>query len=290
MAVAVPPAPCPPRRRRCSIKPGKSTQRMGPAKNTLRIEACVADTTVRRELVVTSLYYAANAAPTPMGKECRAAFSQACYHYRSAIRVNPQWATLTCPPEAAVTSDRRSLSATRTWSSQHRGSGWVGPPQKGECERDEFPPAYLLGRADPAYIFSGQDDRGQLIRWVPSGDNNGGGRMWKGTCFAPPLAALFDVDFQDRVDRAQGRNRRVTVSVRTTTTLAAITVNQRPEFTVTAWPQQPPNDGLYDNPCWPKDKAAQDPGFALLTYDPWYGGRQPPYDYTKPYRKGSNGS
>ena len=41
----------------------------------------------------------------------------------------------------------------------------------------------------------------------------------------------------------------------------------------------PVSDGLRENPCWPKKLAPDDPGFALMTWDPFYKGNPPPYDY-----------
>ena len=40
-----------------------------------------------------------------------------------------------------------------------------------------------------------------------------------------------------------------------------------------------PDWGITENPCWPKDLVPDDPGYAVLTWDPYYGGGLPPYDY-----------
>ena len=72
--------------------------------NTLRRQSCVADKTQKGELVITSVIYAPGAVKTQVTKHCDQAWSQACFHYSSVISVRPQWATLTCLPEAANTN------------------------------------------------------------------------------------------------------------------------------------------------------------------------------------------
>lgn len=282
-------------KKKCYIAPAQKTIRLGGAKNTLRKQSCVADKTVKEEMIITSLVYAANAVATQVQTHCDKAWSQACFHYSSAIRVNPQWATLTCPPSAATTAHRQNGRATASWSNQHRGAGWLDSQnrQRQDCERDEYPPAYLLDASDPAIVFGGQSPSGQLVRYLPAAENGKAGQMWKGACFQPPLADLSDKDFENAVNRASKGNKQIIQKVGLAQTLAAIPVTLRPEFVISSWGQTgnaPVDDGLPDNPCWPKAIAAQDPAFVLLNFDPRYGGRPPPYDDTKPYKKGSNGS
>ncbi|KAK4072464.1 CAZyme family GH18 and CBM24 [Trichoderma harzianum] len=284
-----------PAKKQCKVPPSKQTQRLGQGKNTLRIQSCVGDKTKTTEIVVTSLDYAANAKPTQVAKACDAAWSQACYHYSSAIRVNPQWATLTCPQEAAATKHRLDARATSVWSSQHAGEGWQDRNAPGRtwqnCDRDEYPPAYLLGETDPAYINSGSNSKGQLVRYVPNTQNQKAGQMWKGTCFGTPVKALSDKVLMDSVAKAPQSKKQNIQKVNFEQTMAEIGVDVRPEFTISSWgPPSSSDAGLSANPCWPKGIAAADPGFALLTYDPYYGGRAPAYDYKAKYVKGSNGS
>lgn len=51
--------------------------------------------------------------------------------------------------------------------------------------------------------------------------------------------------------------------------------------------------GMWDNTCWPKQKASKDPGFPLWPWDEWYNTHPlpnpRPYDYKKEYKQGSNG-
>ncbi|KAK1486753.1 hypothetical protein CCUS01_15083 [Colletotrichum cuscutae] len=167
--------------RKCRVPPAKSTMRLGAAKNTLRIQSCVNDATRKNNLVVTSVVYAPNAKPTVVERECSQKWSQACFHYSSAIKVNPQWATLTCPPEAAATAWRLDAEAVPAFQKQHKGNRWLDEvksnPNKVDCDKDEYPPAYLLGLQDPARLNSSKNAQGQLIRLIPGGINRGAGHM-----------------------------------------------------------------------------------------------------------------
>ncbi len=51
-------------------------------------------TTKKDEMVITSLAFGPK--PTVVEKTCSAVWSQACYHYSSAIAANLQWDTLKC--------------------------------------------------------------------------------------------------------------------------------------------------------------------------------------------------
>ncbi|KAL7936765.1 hypothetical protein V8C35DRAFT_296407 [Trichoderma chlorosporum] len=285
----------PPAQKKCKIPASKETQRIGSAKNTLRIQSCVKDKTTTTEYIITSLSYAANAKPTQVAKHCDAAWAQACYHYSSAAQVNRQWETLTCPQEAASTSHRQTASATLIWSAQHSGAGWkdANAPGRtwGKCDRDEYPPAYFLSDTDPAFLNAGRNSKGQLVRYLPDQQNQRAGQMWKGACFGTAVRAMSDRDVMDSVAKAPASKKSYVKNGDLEQTMAAVAVDVRPEFTISSWGQPAsPDAGLSANPCWPKGIAAADPGFALLTFDPYYGGRPPPYDYQLPYAKGSNGS
>lgn len=278
-------------KKKCRVPPSKSTKRMGAARNTIRMQSCVGDKTMMNEMIITSLAFDNNAEALQVKKKCAKEHSQACFHYSSAIRVNPQWATLTCDAEAATTKHRENAKATKVWSDQHSGKGWYDPAHRvsKQCDRDEYPPAYLLHKNHPAFINSGKNTKGQLIRVVPHNDNRKAGQMWKGTCFGPPVADLSDANFKAKVNAAA--NKQYVRKQGLEQTLVAVTVTKRPEFTISEWGHSgspPQNDGLNDNPCWPSGIAAADPGFVLLTYDDYYGGKAPPYDYAKPYVQGSN--
>ncbi|KAF2972656.1 hypothetical protein GQX73_g874 [Xylaria multiplex] len=258
------------KKKRCRIPAGQSTTRLGRFKNTLRKQDCVSSTTRKVDLVITSLEYAASATPMAVVKTCSQAFSQACFHYSSAIRVNPSWATLTCDEEAATTAHRLNGAATAGWSLQHNGAGWLDAANRREprCQRDEYPPAYLLYRRHPAFVNSGRDRTGQLVRWLPASENGRAGQMWKGACFAPPLMDMSDSNFEKAHRKGSKIQSKVDKGV--TAFMVRATVDARPEFSWGSWghANNPPRDyGLWDNTCLPA-KAANDPGFVLLTYDP----------------------
>jgi hypothetical protein len=238
---------------------------------------------------------------------CPASAGQACYHYQSVIKANPKFATLTCPPEAASTAWRYDGRATVSWSEQRKGDGWlrngyyVGLQNQGDgCDRDEYPPAYLMNAQDPAILNGGNNINGQMVRYLPSKMNAAGGRLWKGVCFQPLLKGLQMADLRSIVDKDKNKKTVVVQSKGKTVTQthATFTATERPEFQITAFPPIPAppvnhptwSDGVADNPCWDQAQQAQDPGFAIFTWDAWYNNNPRPYDYQKPYKKGSNGS
>lgn len=160
---------------------------------------------------------------------------------------------------------------------------------------DEYPPAYLLDPNGEAFLLGGKSPRGQLMRYLPAEDNRGAGSMWRGACFKGPVAELSDDEFLRRFELdlkyQSWKKDRFTTRVE-----AGITVDQRPEFTIASWEHTSikpfhhyqEDDGLRMNPCWDQDKARLDPGYALLSVDPWYDDKPHPYDYKKKYRPADN--
>jgi hypothetical protein len=272
----------PPRnRKKCNFQ-GTQTMRLGPAKNTLRKQSCVNQSTKKVDWVVTSLQYAPNPTRLPIVEHCDAAHGQACYHYSSVIRNNRAWQTLTCPPEAAATSWEMPRRAPRLWTDQHDGDGWQDEQYRQEefCDRDEYPPLYLLGPNDPAYVNSGRDTSGQMIRFVPWKQNQDAGKIWKSVCFNPIFKdKLSDTQFENRFRNANMVGPRQKNG--NTQYYAQIQADHRPEFSFGTWGHDASgrDDGLWENPCWPNMLAPEDPGYAIFTFDQWYGGRAPPYNY-----------
>ena len=83
--------------------------------------------------------------------------------------------------------------AVRAWSVQHNGPGWQKyirvNQEAAKCQRDEYPPVYLLEETDTAYANGGKDNAGgQAIRWIPSFDNGRAGDEFAHVCFNPPPA------------------------------------------------------------------------------------------------------
>lgn len=293
-----PPAGSGRRRRRCSIPPHKATQRKGPARNTLRLLSCDRASQTRTEdLIVTSVVYAHNADPTTVSKTCSKQWSQACMHYSSAIRNNGQWATMTCPQEAATLGRRHDAMATAAWQSEHHES-WRNEAHRAckTCDMDEWPPAYLLGPNHPARTHAGQK-LGQRVRFLQRGENRGAAEMWKSVCVSHALDNLTDAEFRRLVERDRRRSSRANARG-DKQVYATGTVPVRPVFTIAHWEHlatPATDDGLWDNPCWPSSIAVNDPGFALLSLDEWYDknprapGRRTKWDYDRDYKKGQNG-
>ncbi|KAF4508203.1 hypothetical protein G6O67_004613 [Ophiocordyceps sinensis] len=286
--------------RRCHVPAHRSTKRMGVARNTLRLLSCDRQSRTRTvEMVITSLVYAPNAKPTLVTKTCSKRWSQACYHYSSAIRENKQWSTLTCPQEAATIDHRRKAQATVVWEREHMGQGWRNAAHRAQsmCHMDEWPPVYLLGDHDPARINAGQNQLGQRVRFLPASDNTGAAHMWKSVCFSPALDGLSNTEIKRQVERAR-KPFKTSNKKGDQQTHAMATVTSRPQFAVGSWGHSSSparDDGLRDNSCWPSGIAANDPGFALLSLDEWYDknprapGQRTKWDYSSDYKKGQNG-
>ena len=98
---------------KCNVPLAKKTQRMGGGKNTVRLMDCVRDVTKTTEMVITSIIYAPNAQATQIGKPCSKQWSQACYHYSSAISAS------SCLGDA----DMRSRSGHNLQGARKSGSG-----------------------------------------------------------------------------------------------------------------------------------------------------------------------
>ncbi|KAF5542204.1 glycoside hydrolase family 18 [Fusarium phyllophilum] len=193
----------------------------------------------------------------------------------------------------------RRCQATATRRSEHDKT-WTqntDRKHKDQCDMDEYPPAYLLTKADPAWQFSGKDKRGQRLRFIPRGENAGAAAMWKSICLKEPLKKLTDAELWTRIKRGTNKQSTHPTSQKEVMMLD-ITIGERPEFSMTYDHEKnpKPDSGLASNPCLPAKLAVNDPGFALLSLDEWYdknpqganGGRTK-WNYAKPYKKGSNG-
>jgi hypothetical protein len=272
----------PPKKKPCSIPKRSSTKRI--RGNTLQRMSCSNDETHKDQTIVTSLKYAANAKAIGVKKECKKQHSQACFFYSAAIREKPVWATMTCHEAAATVGERFNGKATNSWSDQHNGDKWLDQIYRAHpnvCDRDEYPPAYFLHDNHEAHIWGGIDTRGQAVRYIPDADNRGAGQYWRGACLVPPIAALSLTDLIDKMDKAP--NKQTISNPNIEITQVMITVETIPEFSFSKWghaANPPKNNGLEENTCWPSGIARRDPGFQLLSFDPWYNNKPRPYDYT----------
>ena len=200
-------------------------------------------------------------------------YPQPCHHYSSVAQFST-YQKPTCAAVGAPGTPARPL--VTSWDNQHNkawSQTWItktyinpnGKRAKPNCQRDEWPPAHFQqGRPDG------------YIRLLPGSQNSGvansGDGGWKGFCKYPP----------DKQVKVEGGPIRFDGNIVYTTiyTSTIITLNVMDyQFTRMV---QPANDRwlLTTNPCYPST-LTQDPGFALLTYDPYYGGVPTQLPYTK---------
>ncbi|CAN9326084.1 unnamed protein product [Alternaria alternata] len=142
----------------------------------------------------------------------------------------------------------------------------------GDCERDEWPPRYFWGQNSQ----SPRKKAGQFIRLIPQPDNGGAGGIW--SAFCPSHDAWKDAAKRTMRNGA-ATTTSSTVSQRvgggTTTYITSVGVEvPNAVFEIRHWEHtrltSHADDGLSVNRCWPSTLVPNDPGFALLTDDPWY--------------------
>ncbi|KAF5502647.1 Chitotriosidase-1 [Colletotrichum aenigma] len=187
-------------------------------------------------------------------------YTQACYHYSSVLRYNPALKQIPCVSKKNYDSNGKSIKnkeaprpLVRSYNNQHHtswSSGWMQEFDL-QCQRDEYP---------PADIWQARDSR-TWIRLIRNTENGGAGQIWKGVC--PP----------DMVKKEHGaRSISEEVIGCRTTTVYEVTADATQtvfEMDFTNMGGMPGDYGVTENPCWPKT-LVNDPGFALLTDDPWY--------------------
>ncbi|KAH8178372.1 killer toxin alpha/beta [Sarocladium implicatum] len=217
---------------------------------------------------------------------CSAKHKHACWHYSSVMRVHantPDMVRWTCN---ATPGSSTHGKATDDWgffgirednppaTAQHHGEWAAEWTEKKLCERDEWPP-----RAFWTQNKVGGKKAGQVIRLLPKEDNRGGGQIWNRFCkkhdgykkFAPngdpELQSV--TTFDEKINKI--------INGQTTTYITSYGIRiPRAVFEIKHW-EQPvvPDDGLEINPCWPSVLVPNDPGFVLLTDDPWYRNNKP---------------
>lgn len=171
-----------------------------------------------------------------------------------------------------------------------------------DCERDEFPPRYFWPEQKkvPKHMR-------QLVRFLPGDQNGGAGGLWAGFCnennaastkqakgktyhtyvvsknlkskqkAAPITEALAGKDKSKSRPESLGDGSplgelTLTLGVFFVAIHSSVEVETlRAIFSIAGFEglQPLPEDGLRDNPCYPSD-LVDDPGWALLTDDPWY--------------------
>lgn len=181
-----------------------------------------------------------------------AEFPQACAHYSSVISRNDGSIgpidTLFCP---ISTMANRKLP--KRWDDQHDKNwrSWISSLPKAwgsnTCQRDEYPPMRFMAK-DQAQQYT------QWMRFNPFRDNNGAGKLWLGKC--------GKAKSQTKTEGGPINNK-------------VCTEYKSHLYTITGFSLQFDNTAeasasLASNPCFPS-MVSDDPGFALMTEDKWYG-------------------
>ncbi|KAK4233824.1 hypothetical protein C8A03DRAFT_47714 [Achaetomium macrosporum] len=274
---------------KCRVPPKQSTIILGEAKNTLRLQSCVTDSngdasTTKDDHIVTSLTFGPT--PTTVEKVCSKAWTQAFYHYSSAIAQNSAWDTLKCVHGSVVAPEATYRPGPAKWYRQHdetwrNGLAAVALRDHDSCQVDEWPPRYFLQKGV----------RGQLMRYLPAKENGLAGQTFKSVCFKPHIESRTPAEFKKKWD-AVPLVKKVPVDDKKVNSLAtSLEVDLTPSFRFSKFEHaaNPLRDaGMWDNPCWPKRGASKDPGFTLWHWDEWYKTHtpNPRYDFSKPYQKG----
>ncbi|KAH8650613.1 hypothetical protein BGZ60DRAFT_421433 [Tricladium varicosporioides] len=192
---------------------------------------------------------------------------------------NPDMVRFTC----GATSSSAPGKATKVWSTtvsrnnivttpkgnQHHWQwieGWVSAG-KDVCQRDEWPPRSF-------WPTKKRNQLGQLVRFLPGPENGGAGSMFNSFCERNGERAA-DGKKNAKLHTTVSSLERVAVTSGVTTTITSVQVQvPQPVFEITDWDGLPRDagdpDGLKKNPCWPSMIVPDDPGFALLTDDPYY--------------------
>ncbi|KAL8826184.1 MAG: hypothetical protein Q9191_003962 [Dirinaria sp. TL-2023a] len=198
-----------------------------------------------------------------------ARWPQACQHYSSVIHTEqplvdphePGFNPLTCPTRSRnnYRGGGRGEQITVDWTDQHADSWWHGYMQQlnVDCQRDEYPP---IG------FWQNLDIHEQRIRMNPQNQNGPAGAALFGLGFCrfdgqgnPPVSTRNPVF--DHMIHGPDRDTSVFLAD-VTTTLSTVSIR------FDRFPNDP-DWGITANPCWPST-LIDDPGFALLTSDPWY--------------------
>ncbi|KAK4119786.1 glycoside hydrolase family 18 protein [Parathielavia appendiculata] len=167
--------------------------------------------------------------------------------------------------------------------------------EQGQCDVDEYPPRYFLRDTDPEMQDAGKEG-GQLMRYVPWRENQATGRHWLGVCFRPHIAGWTIAEFERRFAPVPAHLRDVreekTHTSKITIQQAKVPVDVKPYWTFSRFEHDtnPPVDaGMWENGCWPKKIAPDEPGFTIWGWDKWYDDKTPGhkriYEFDKPYKK-----
>jgi chitinase len=196
-------------------------------------------------------------------RNCNAAkAAQACYNYSSVINRVPALKSLTCPSYRGNKDPRPRVDL---YNDQHHtdwSSGWLRESDL-QCQRDEYP---------GAAIWQARDDN-VWIRLIPKKENAAAGKLFVG-CPQQEKEELIGERFiseEVRGCRTYDIWQRTVRKMETVIDVGFVNMGNMPA-----------DFGIFDNPCWP-ETLVNDPGFALLTDDPWYRGGNNRGQFTQYY-------
>ncbi|KAG8528378.1 uncharacterized protein KY384_007296 [Bacidia gigantensis] len=198
-------------------------------------------------------------------------YPQACAHYLSAVEVHKAATRFTC----SDSNSRTDAKATSTWTSQHTNKKWQEYTTIDglKCDADEWPPGYFWDQGKTL---------GQIVRWIPDGDNRGvAASNWGGFCGKNDGGegngqydkdGLVNKDLvnlgKSKVDKKNGK----TEVIQETTSYEAKFTRAVFEFDFDKDVAGKDKDyAISDNDCWPRWILPNDPGYCLLKDDDWYG-------------------
>ncbi|KAK7921517.1 hypothetical protein PG985_009539 [Apiospora marii] len=161
--------------------------------------------------------------------------------------------------------------------------GWIPrkdeEEQSGQCERDEWPPAYFW----PGDVYAKKNNMVQRVRMNHEKHNGGAGQMFSGFC--DKHDAMWTEGPKNNKKTYENRENVKTVGKpdvkaarkggdgRMTITSVVSVNTHHGVFKIEDWDGLPVDNvwyGMRDNECWPSDLAPEDPGWALLTNDEFY--------------------
>ncbi|KAK1655797.1 hypothetical protein BDP81DRAFT_388694 [Colletotrichum phormii] len=187
--------------------------------------------------------------------------SQACYHYSSVINRRPDLKSLTCG-NVHGGADREVRDEYHNQHHKDWSSGWMQEPI--ECQRDEYPGA-AVWRAR---------DKSVWIRLIPRADNAAANALFRGC----PDREVDELVGEHKTSETVDCNGKSTEWwVRTLRKMETVI-----DINFANMENMPPDWGITANPCWPST-LVPDPGFALLTDDPWYANKAANRAYTQYY-------
>lgn len=176
---------------------------------------------------------------------------QACYNYASIIDRRRDLQYLTCPPLRALRAPRPRVDL---YDDQHHtdwSSGWMRAGPNLECQRDEYP---------GASVWQARDDS-VWIRLIPQADNGAAAWLFAGCPQEEQSRLVSKRSVSSEIDGCR------TYDVWQETFQMLETVI---DIRFKNMGNMGRDWGLWDNVCWPEQLVTDDPGYALLTDDPWY--------------------